>query len=309
MRIHQLQALVSIADSGSFTAAARQLKISQSSLSHAIAALEEELNISLLERSRQGACTTEAGLRILTHARQALSSLDSIRTEARNAAGLLFGRVRIGSIPSAVIEFLPKVIAHFSREHPQVEVILLEEPSQRMSQLLEWLRGNVIDVAIMEMPVSELKVLPLLQDELCAIVARSSTLAKRRRLSIKELADQPFVISRYNSETLIRTAYARYQQSPCFRYEVQDLGTLVSLVREGLGISIVPRVAFPAVPDGVVLLPLRPSLKRDLAFVMSPKESLAPALSVFIRKALGVAQESWPSATRSLQLSSQDASV
>jgi DNA-binding transcriptional LysR family regulator len=116
MKIHNLRALVTIADTGSFMAAAQQLRISQSSLSHAITDLEQELNLRLLERSRQGTQPTDAGRRILAYARQIFVCLDSIRTEAANVAGLHSGRVKVGSVPSAAIAFLPKVIAQVSQE-------------------------------------------------------------------------------------------------------------------------------------------------------------------------------------------------
>lgn len=289
MRLHHLRALVAISDSGSFTRAARRLRISQSSLSHAINDFEQELNLSLLERGRQGARPSEAGLRILTYARQALASVESIRAEAQGSAGLLSGRVKIGSIPSAAIAFLPKVIGHFIREHSNVEVILLEEPSQRMVQLLDWLRGNVIDIAIMELPVRGVHTVPFLRDELCAIVPSSSPAANALQLSIKELSKQGFIMSRYSSECVIRAAYATHKRSPNIRFEVHDLGTLISLVREGLGISIVPRVSFPAVPEGVALIPLRPRLTRELGFAMRLRAQISAEVQAFIRKAREIA--------------------
>ena len=258
-------------------------------MSHAINDFEQELNLSLLERGRQGARPSEAGLRILTYARQALASVESIRAEAQGSAGLLSGRVKIGSIPSAAIAFLPKVIGHFTREHPNAEVILFEEPSQRMAQLLDWLRGNVIDIAIMELPVRGVHTVPFLRDELCAIVPSSSPAANALQLSIKELSKQGFIMSRYNSKRVIRAAYATHKLSPNIRFEVHDLGTLINLVREGLGISIVPRVSFPAVPEGVALIPLRPRLTRELGFVMRPRAQSSAEVQAFIRKAREIA--------------------
>ncbi len=96
-------------------------------------------------------------------------------------------------------------------------------------------------------------------------------------------------MSRYNSERVIRAAYATYKLSPNVRFEVHDLGTLVSLVREGLGISIVPRISFPSVPDGVALLPLHPALTRELGFVMASRGRSSTELQAFIGKALELA--------------------
>jgi DNA-binding transcriptional LysR family regulator len=217
--------------------------------------------------------------------------MESIRAEAKNPAGVLSGRVKIGSIPSAAIAFLPKVVGHFTREHPNVEVILLEEPSQDMAQLLGWLRGAVIDIAIMELPVRGVHIIPFLQDELCALVPSSSPAANALQLSIKELSKQSFIMSRYSSERLIRVAYATHKLSRNIRFEVHDLGTLISLVREGLGISIVPRISFPNVPEGVALISLRPRLTRELGFVMRPRAQSSAEVQAFIRNAREIADE------------------
>jgi len=282
MNLHHITALIAIADKGSFTRGAKSLHISQSSLSHAISDLEQELGVTLFLRDRHGAHLTATGQRLLTHARQALASLDSIRAEADHARGILSGRVRIGSIPSATVSFLPKVIAHFGRQHPQIKVLLLEEPSQSMQQLAEWLRTDAIDIAIVELPMSDLNVTPLIRDELCAIVSKKSILAKRKQLTVQELSRQSFVMSRYSSERLVQAAYAERKVSPVVRFEVQDLGTLVNMVREGLGISILPRVVFSDTPPGIVLVPVVPRIRREIGLALKVSEHSSPAVSAFV---------------------------
>ena len=290
MQIHHLRALLTIAETGSFMAAAERLGISQSSLSHAIADLEEELGLRLLERSRQGAQPTAAGESILVHTRQLFVCLDSIRAEAASLTGLLSGRVRIGSVPSTALAFMPRLIAQLANDYPGIDVLLLEEPSQGMQSLIEWLDTNMVDLALLELPIDRLHVVPLMRDELCAIVSASSPLARRKTISIPDLAKESFIMSRYNSERLIRNAYAARKCSPAVRFEVQDVGTLVSMVRERLGISIVPQVAFPVPVDGVVLRRLQPPIVRQLGFVMKSADAVPPAVEAFIRKALALAR-------------------
>jgi DNA-binding transcriptional LysR family regulator len=283
MKLHHLTTLLAIADNGSFTAAATALEMSQSSLSHAIAEFEKELGVSLLARDRQGARLTEVGARVSAHARQALAAVDSIRAEAESARGILTGRIRIGSIPSAAVSFLPKVVARFSRRHAGVEIVLLEEPSQGMQQLTEWLRDGTIDIALVESPLAGLRTVPILADQFCAIAAAGSPLAQRGKVSVRDLAGEPFIMSRYVSERVVRAAYARHRVSLTVRFDVQDLATLVSLVREGLGISVVPSVAFPETPPGVALLPLLPRVRRELGFALNSWEHSSPAVSAFVR--------------------------
>jgi DNA-binding transcriptional LysR family regulator len=289
MEIHQLRALEAIVTEGSFLAAAKRLDLSQSSLSHAIAALEGELGARLLDRGRYGAKPTGAGRRILPYARQILTSLDAIRSESDSSAGLLSGRVRVGSIPSAAVAFLPKVIARFTRAHPNVEVVLLEEPSQSTQPLEEWLRTQMIDVALVQLPAAGMRTTTLMRDELCAIIPAASPLAQRRLLSIRDLASEPFVMSRYTSEPLLHAAYARHQLTPRVRFEVQDLGTLISMVREGLGFSIVPRIAFPVALPGVTIVPVTPRIHRELGLAIRDQEYAAPALRAFVRSAEEIA--------------------
>ena len=91
------------------------------------------------------------------------------------------------------------------------------------------------------------------------------------------------------SEPLLRAAYARHQLTPRVRFEVQDLGTLISMVREGLGLSIVPRIAFPAALPGVTLVPVTPRIHRELGLAIRDPEHAAPALRAFVRSAEEVA--------------------
>lgn len=292
MKLHHLKALLAIGESGSFTGAATALKMSQSSLSHAIAEFERELGVSLLARDRRGARVTEVGTRISAHARQALAAVDAIQAEADSTRGMLSGRIRIGSIPSAAVSLVPKVVAHFSRRHPGVEIVLLEEPSQGMQQLTDWLHSGMIDIALVELPIADLKAVPLMADEFCLIASARSQHATRGRISVRELASEPFIMSRYVSERLIRRAYARHKIPLSIRFDVQDLSTLVSLVREGLGISIVPRVAFPETPPGVALLPLSPQIRRELGFAVESPERASPALAEFVRSLRELSAES-----------------
>jgi len=177
------------------------------------------------------------------------------------------------------------VIASFSRQYPDVEVVLLEEPRQGMQQLVDWLDENIIDLAVLEMPIANLNVVPLMKDELLVIVPSSSPLATLKRVSILDIAKERFVMSRYNSERLVREAYAQHKLSPVVRFEVQDLGTLVSMVREGLGISIVPKMAFSSFPEGVALIPIRPRIRREVAVAVRSIERAAPATRAFIVQA------------------------
>jgi len=129
--------------------------------------------------------------------------------------------------------------------------------------------------------VNGVDAVPLMHDEPCALVASRSLLAAHKHLSVHKLAGEPFILSRYSTERLIHAAYAREGLAPTIRFQPQDLGTLVSMVREGLGFSIVPRVAFPKAPPGVSLISLFPRIRRQLGQAVSPVHRFAPAAEAF----------------------------
>jgi DNA-binding transcriptional LysR family regulator len=166
--------------------------------------------------------------------------------------------------------------------------VLLEEPSQSTQLLEEWLRTQTIDLALIQLPAVGTKTTTLMRDELCAILATSSPLS-RRQVSIRDLAAEPFIMSRYTSEPLLQAAYARHHLTPYVRFEIQDRETLVSMVREGLGFSIVSLLAFPASLPGVTLLPITPHIHRELGLAIRDTEHAPNALRAFVRSAQEVA--------------------
>src|SRR5690348_4624404 len=121
MTVAQLQGFVAVVDTGSFTAAGRALGMSQSSVSQAVASLEEELGVSLLRRGREGVALTEVGERLLGHARGVLTHLEHMRQEAAAAAGVAVGKVRLASFSAAFTGLLPGLIGAFQRRYPGVD--------------------------------------------------------------------------------------------------------------------------------------------------------------------------------------------
>src|SRR5579859_5160407 len=103
MNFSQLQSFVALADTSSFTEAAYAIDLTQSAVSHALAALENELGVTLLERNRKGVVAlSQAGQKILPHARALLAQMEAIEQEAKAAQGLAMGKLRLGSILSII---------------------------------------------------------------------------------------------------------------------------------------------------------------------------------------------------------------
>src|SRR5580658_1139749 len=150
MELHQLKYFCAIADTGSFSQAARQAHVSQPALSQQIAKLEDELGTRLFDRLGRSVRLTELGRTFLPRARAVLHDLESARSDIVEKKTSITGLISVGVIPTIAPYFLPAILATFSRKWPQAHVTVTEEITPL---LLDKLRAGSIDIAIVALPV------------------------------------------------------------------------------------------------------------------------------------------------------------
>jgi DNA-binding transcriptional LysR family regulator len=281
MTLVQLQVLVAVIDMGSFTAAAEQLGMTQSAASHALAALEAELGVRLLERQRQGVTPTVVGGDVLAHARTMLAESEHIRQLAAAARGLAAGRLRVGSFPSVSARLLPGILRDFQQRYPGIEVVLFEGTDQEVS---EWIQTRVVDIGFVTGPTAGLAITEIAQDQVYGIVAADHHLARAAQVRVAQLAAEPFILSKGGCEPLIRQIYQQASVPFQARYAISDMSTLLAMVQEGLGVSIVPAMSIPERMSGVTVLPLDPPVYRHLSLARLVGAA-APAVEAFIDQA------------------------
>jgi NAD(P)-dependent dehydrogenase (short-subunit alcohol dehydrogenase family) len=160
MNLSQLRAVVAVAECGNFSEAALSLNLTQSTVSHAIASLEDELGVPLFVRGRHGATLTPAGDRIADYARQVLQLLHLIQQEANLQRSLKGGQVRIAAFRSVATHVLPIVIAQFNQRFPDVLVMIVESPDEIHTE--QALREGRADIGFTYLPTSQEPRYPLL---------------------------------------------------------------------------------------------------------------------------------------------------
>src|ERR1700678_122406 len=197
MELQQLRYFCAIADTGSFTRAARQTHVSQPSLSQQIRKLEDELGARLIDRLGRTVQLTELGRSFLPRARAVLRDLEAARSDVLEKKTCIGGPLSVGVIPTIAPYFLPPMLATFSRRFPEVRVTVAEEITPL---LLERLRAGTIDVAISALPLParshDFQAFPLRVEKLFAVLPKKHSLAKRRTVSLEELQDDTFVLLR-----------------------------------------------------------------------------------------------------------------
>ena len=287
MTLWQLRTLLAVIETRSFSAAALELDSAQSAVSYAVAELERDLGVRLLERGRFGARPTAVGERVAAHARAMTGLAEALRQEAALEHGAVQGRVRVATFRSMASQVLPKVMARLRRSHPGLEVGVMEENGDA-PELERLLLSGYAEVAFLQAPYpEEALVWDLLKDPYVALLPQGHPLAGglvRRadlfRLPLILYDDDDFcrrVVQQYLAEADPSAGLA-YRPS----YSVREDSTIFSLVEQGLGISVVPELAFRDLPDTVLRVPLAEPLTRTLGVAVAPQSFKVPAVRVFL---------------------------
>lgn len=273
MKLSQLHAVVAVAELGNFSEAALHLQLSQPAISHAIATLEDELGVLLFSRGRYGAVPTPAGERIVVHARQALHHLELMQKEANLQRGLHGGQVRIASFRSVATHVLPTVIAQFRDRYPQIGVTLIERLDYL--DIERCLREGGADIGITYLPTSdEFDVWELLRDEY--VVLLPPTAHVNAQPTWEDLAAYPLV--QLPCLPCARKLHHHLKQvAPALRTacDIQEDSTIVSMVTQGLGPAILPRLAAEPIPKELTVYPLPDRCERIIGVA-----TLADALQI-----------------------------
>jgi molybdate transport repressor ModE-like protein len=276
---HDLRLLLAIDRDGSFTAAAQALGMTQSAVSHAVRECERTVGAILFERGRTGARPTAAGQRAVIHARQILRQLELLGAEARGAAaGSLSGMLRIAAFRRAAVRLLPPALARLTARYPAIEPQVLIVP-----ELGRGAAGEVADGRA-DLAIATLSTEGEAATALPGMVAR-------------ELLREPFLLASptghpdpralplidwpENCSSYTRAWWARQQWLPPATINADDDGVVLSMVAQGLGIAILPRLTLADPPAGVAVTNLgdAPPVRRIVSVV-----TRATASSIAVRE-------------------------
>lgn len=247
MDLHQLRYVVEVAATSSFTRAAERCHVTQSALSHRIAALEREIGQRLFVRSSRSVRVTEAGEAFLRHAREAVAAADRAREAAAPGDSAVVGTLRLGVIPTVTAISVPASIARFRISHPGARVELTVGNSD---ELAERVRRGDLDVALLGLRVG---VVPLgvaarelLRERLVVALPGSHRLSDRVTLTLGDLEDEVFADfpAGTSGRSQSDAAFASAGLARDVAFEADSAELILGLVSTGLAVALVaPGVA------------------------------------------------------------------
>jgi LysR family transcriptional regulator, carnitine catabolism transcriptional activator len=285
--LRQLAAYAAVARAASFTAAAAELHVSQSSLSRAVADLERTLGMRLLERDTRNVQLTPAGAEALRIADQILSAHRAGLAQLGRYVSGERGTVALSTLPSVAAVLLPPVISAFRARRPEMTVRLLDGLER---PVLERVVDGDADFAVSTVArrTAGIRLRPLVRDRFDAVLPEDHPLAERSEVSWADLGREPFLAVGTDSSVRRMTdaAFAQAGLSADPAAEASSVATVGGLVAAGLGVSAMPALVHPLVPPGkLVRRPLvDPVVERRLHVVLPARRALPPGARRFLEQ-------------------------
>lgn len=285
MKLSQIRSFVAVARCGKFSQAAMELDLTQPTVSHAIASLENDLGVQLLFRSQKGVNLTPIGESVLAHCDRILKSVEDIKQEANRYKSLEVGKVRISAFRGAASQLLPKIKAYFKIKYPQIEIKITEEKDCPQVEQMVW-EGKA-DLGFTILPTAkELETIEVLRDNYIILLPPKTkfSLVNMSKISWTELLALP-IISYPNQNTCFRQIKGyfeaeNYQFQPS--EQVRESDTIVNLVAAGSGAAILPQLSVFHIPQGVTVCQLPKPLQRIVVMATPKDADLSHAVWAFI---------------------------
>ncbi len=290
MTITQLEIFALVAELRGFTAAAACLGISQSAVSHALKSLENEWGVVLIARGKSDIEVTEIGKRLLLHTKGMLGENEAIKQELTATRGLSRGTLRVGSFgPTSSLRLLPVILEEFRRNHPGIDIFIDEGEDNKVAN---WILDRQVDVGFVVLPDERFDTVPLVEDELIALIPAGHVLAHNKTVSLVDLSASPFIMTTAGSSTLVEKLFVDAGAIPQIRHRFSQIITIVKMVENGEGVSIVAKLALPSEFSsqyrGVVQRSLSPMAKRTVGLAVRNREQVSPATEAFLMTAKSV---------------------
>jgi DNA-binding transcriptional LysR family regulator len=293
MHLSQLRIFVALVETGSFTEAAFTVNLTQSAVSHALASLEKELGITLIERDRQGLIRISAvGQKILRHAREILTHMETIQQEAALELNQTAGKLRVGSTQFISPCLLAGILAHFQQQYPRVEVILFEGSGL---EVYEWINAGIVDVGFGPYDENNPNNTLLVTDEIHVLLPEKHHMLQEKSITQKKLRAEPMIMPKaecdFRQHLNLESPHHKSDNPYNIRYQASDSTTILAMVREGLGITLLPSMLVPEKLENIQMLPLDPPIYMQLGLVVKSQETVSPTAKIFMQVALRWSQE------------------
>ncbi len=279
--VNKYQMFLKTVECGSFSKAAAEMSFTQSAVSHAVQALENELNITLLSRNRGGVVLTADGRALLPRIEKLCAAHHELMQSAAELNGMDAGFVRVATFSSVSAQWLPSILKSFGERYPNIEFEVVTGDYYGQSE--DWILQGKVDCGFLRLPsVKHLQTYALYRDELQVILPCGHPLADSDPFPAASLSTEPFIFLEEGQDYEISAALDKMGIRPNVKYTAREDRTMLAMVSKGLGISLLPELMVRHSPYPVVACRAPERFYRNIGIAVKDKKALSAATRRFV---------------------------
>lgn len=268
-----------VIETKSFTRTAKMLGYSQSAVSQTIKTMEAETGTCLINRRKDGIRLTEDGRQYFPYFQQIYRAELALEQKEMEMKGLENSVIRIGTFTSVSRNLLPGLMQEFKKEYPGVRFVLMQG---EYTGIAKWVQEGTIDFGFVNAEaVPGMEVCVLYRDEMVAVLPKNHPFAKKEKLTLEDLTEESFILLDEGEYSVPEQAFLRNGLKPKIEYKVYDDYSILAMIRQGLGISVMYRLVLKGMEEGVELRPVEEKMERPVGLVWRDWETMPFAARKF----------------------------
>ena len=276
------QILVMVAQLGTFAAAAEQMHLTPSAISHAVSGMEAECGFPLFTRTKSGVTMTAAGESLFPSIRQMLASSEQMEQSIAQINGMHKGVLRLGVFNSACVTWIPHLVPPFQQEFPGIDVQIYQGS---YADIVAWLKNGAVELGFLSnSSAKDLDFEPLYEDPLVCIAPDSFRPRRPGCVHAEELKGRPFVSQQADVDADIQSYFKKNDLHVNSRCYIVDDQSMIAMVACGQGLAIMPELMLKngAARSGCQVLRLEPAARRSIGVACLSQSGMSPAPRRFV---------------------------
>ncbi len=281
MSLQKYQAFITSIEYGSITKAANVLGYTQSGVSRMILELEKEWNLSLIKRSKSGVFLTSDGHKLFDQIKRICNEQQILKQYIEDLNDCQSGLLRIGVFSSVATHWLPNIMKRYKNDFPNIQIELLLGD---YTEIEEWILEGRVDFGFLRLPSPQkfetLSIEP--NDRLMVILPKDHPLADCEKFPMQKLEEYPFILLEKGVNAEISRLFEQTGIHPQINFKTWDDYAIMSMVENGLGISILPELILSRIPYQIIAKELDTPFYRNIGIAMRSQENLPKSAKKFL---------------------------
>ncbi len=270
---------VKVIETQSFTIASKELGYSQSAVSQAVKSLENELGCVLLTRTRGTIKLSKDGEAFFPRIKALALAYEQLETKKKQVHGFVDTTIRIGTFTSVSRNILPSLMESFQKEHPEVRFELRQGEYNDISQ---WIKEGKVDFGFLgKRTDKDLIMENIYEDTMKVVLPPNHRLASKSQIALSDLTEDPFIVLDEGEFSGPLAAFAKEGLKVNDKYKIYDDYTILSMIRKGLGISILFSLVIEGFEEGVAIVPLKQPISRTISLAYDSFDVMPHASKLF----------------------------